>query len=407
VSISYTRSGGAVTLALPDSKVAELIEKSSGMASIDLTAAANATTVNLPKTALAKLADAELGIEIKLPQGSITLEAAAAASAAGQAGGYSVTIALKAVATSSLNELQRKAAGSAPVFDVSILSGSKAITSFDGGLITIALPYALKAREKASGVVVRHIDELGGIEKLSTMYDTRARMAVFATSHLSLYAIAYEETAQGDATARPGAAWQNPFDDVKAGDWFYGDVEYAVANGLLRGTGATTFSPDTPMTRAMLVTVLCRLAAPESGADAARFTDVPPDEWYSDAVAWAAEIGIVSGVGDNMFAPNAEIKRQDLAVLLHRYAQAQLADGGGQLAGDGGELADGGGQLAGDTGALAGYGDAEAVSEYARGALAWAISAGIMRGGDTNSLNPQGFATRAETAAMLHRFLSE
>jgi hypothetical protein len=101
---------------------------------------------------------------------------------------------------------------------------------------------------------------------------------------------------------------------------------------------------------------------------------------------------------------SGKISRRCCIATRRRKRRWQLAGDGGQLAGEGG------GQLAGDAAALSGFGDAEAVEavpEYARGALAWAISAGIMRGGDANSLNPNGFATRAETAAMLHRFLSE
>jgi hypothetical protein len=385
VSVSYTQMGGAVTLTLPDAKVAELIEKSSGTASIDLTSVANATSAELPAAALAKLAEAELAVEIKLPQGSVALEAAAAASAAERSGGGSVSVALKTVALSSLNERQREAVGDAPVFDISVASGSAAIKEFGGGLITIALPYTLKEGETASGVVVWHIDELGNIEKLATMYDTRTKTVIFTTSHLSLYAIAYEEPTESDAP------WQNPFSDVKAGDWFYGDVEYAVMNGLFNGTGATTFSPNARMTRAMLVTVLHRISGnPANGANTTGFADVPAGQWYSEAVAWAAGAGIAAGIGNNQFAPNAEITRQDLAALLYRYAQ----------------LTDDSGQMTEDAGALSGFGDASAASEYARGALAWAVAAGILRGDNANRLNPQGLATRAEAAAMLHRFLA-
>ncbi|MDR0999257.1 MAG: InlB B-repeat-containing protein [Clostridiales bacterium] len=126
VSVEYTRAGDFITLILPENKVNEIIRKSSQTASIDLTSAANATSAELPAAALAKLAEAELAVEIKLPQGSVAFEAAAAASIAERSGG-NVSVSLKAVAPSSLNERQREAAGDAPVFDITVTSGNNAI----------------------------------------------------------------------------------------------------------------------------------------------------------------------------------------------------------------------------------------------------------------------------------------
>ncbi|MDR1299500.1 MAG: S-layer homology domain-containing protein [Oscillospiraceae bacterium] len=179
-----------------------------------------------------------------------------------------------------------------------------------------------------------------------------------------------------------------PFTDVRESDWFYGDVEYAYINGLMTGTSATAFSPNTAMTRAMLVTVLYRLAVGDAalGVPNPGFDDVPPGQWYTDAVAWAHSAGIVSGIGDNRFAPDAEIARQDMAVMLARYAGAMEA-----------ELP--------ATRAAAAFADGGDVAGYAKDAVDALYSAGVVGGKPGNLFDPRGPATRAEVAAMLHRFI--
>ncbi|MDR0906580.1 MAG: S-layer homology domain-containing protein [Oscillospiraceae bacterium] len=178
---------------------------------------------------------------------------------------------------------------------------------------------------------------------------------------------------------------ENPFTDVAESDWFYDDVAFVYANGLFSGTSDTTFSPETAMTRAMLVTVLFRLAAPAKGANTTNFADVPLGEYYSDAVAWAAENGIVEGY-DGKFYPDEPISRQDLAVILLRYAE---------LIGKG------------PVGAWAirlDYADLDEVSDYAASAVMWTTLKGIISGKPDKILDPKAQASRAEVAAMLHRF---
>jgi hypothetical protein len=195
----------------------------------------------------------------------------------------------------------------------------------------------------------------------------------------------------GDANIiNRGDAWQNPFSDLKSGDWFFGDVEYVVTKGYFTGTTPTTFSPQTPMTRGMLVTVLWRLAgSPDERIPAAagggQFTDVAGDAYYYQAVNWSAVKGIVKGVGGGRFAPGNNITRQDLAVILMRYADLMKLD------------------LAA-TRQDASFKDEDKIGEYAKDAIHALYSAGVINGKDDNIADPRGFATRAEVAAMLHRF---
>ena len=176
------------------------------------------------------------------------------------------------------------------------------------------------------------------------------------------------------------------FNDVKKGDWFYDAVNYAVANGLMNGVGGGSFAPNDPMTRSMLVTVLWRYeSSPKEGTNC--FSDVPASQWYTDAVAWAAANGIVGGVGNNKFAPNGNITREQMAAILYRYAQKKGFD-------------------TSKKGNLNAFSDHNKVSSYATDAIAWAVGEGII-GGSDGKLDPQGNATRAQVSTILMRFIEK
>ena len=178
-----------------------------------------------------------------------------------------------------------------------------------------------------------------------------------------------------------------PFPDVTEGDWFYDAVRCAYENSLMGGVGDNLFAPNSQTTRAQLVTILYRLAGePEPGGDSG-FADVETGTWYTDAVAWAAENGIVNGVSDTEFAPGDDITREQLAVILYRYAACQGYDVS--------QRAD-----------LSGFGDASSISGYAQEALSWAHAQGLVLGFEDGSLRPQGTASRAQIAAVLMRFLA-
>ena len=179
------------------------------------------------------------------------------------------------------------------------------------------------------------------------------------------------------------AAQVTDFQDVKPTAWYYQAVDYAAREGLFAGTSETTFSPEVGMTRAMFVTVLGRMAGQNGESRvASRFIDVDPTSWYGPYVEWAAEQQIVRGVGNNRFAPEQQITREQLAVMLMKYARIIHGD------------------TTFSTDALSGFKDAGRVSDYAREAMAWAVSKGIISGAD-GKLMPQGTATRAQAAQML------
>jgi len=249
----------------------------------------------------------------------------------------------------------------------------------------------------------------GELVRMESTYNRTARTVTFTTNHLSLYVAGHDDGTRDEVaediadigiTDRPPGGypnanynpltgsqpWVNPFVDVAEDDWFFEFVRFAHQNNLFSGTSNTTFSPNDPMTRAMMVTVFHRMAGEPNTAGLPNiFTDVTDGIWYDNAVRWAAANGIVSGVGNNRFAPNDIITREQMAVLMFRYAEVMNL-----------ELP----QLR--TGVFA---DDAQISGWARAAVNAIFEAGIANGVGNNNFNPQGQGTRAQVATMLRNFM--
>lgn len=212
-------------------------------------------------------------------------------------------------------------------------------------------------------------------KELTREYD----FATTVTDNFTLYAKWTKED-----IVIPVPEWTNPFTDVKPSDWFYDPVEYAITNGLFYGTSDTIFAPNDTMTRAMLVTVLWRMEGSPAAGETP-FTDVKAGEWYSDAVTWAAESNIVSGIGNGLFAPNTEITREQMAVMLYNYAKHIDVKLPQKRSGT--------------------FMDETLISPWAKEAVAAMYAAEIINGKAQNNFDPQGDATRAEVATMMRNFL--
>ena len=183
----------------------------------------------------------------------------------------------------------------------------------------------------------------------------------------------------------------NPFTDVKESDWFYDDVMFVYKNGLMTGTSATTFSPYSNTTRAQIATIFYRLDGSPEVTGKNSFTDVeysPATTWYYDAVTWVQQSGVMGGYGNDLFGPNDPVTREQLASIFFRYAQYKGYD-------------------VSTTESLDRFTDKGSVSAWAQEAMKWAVGNGIMGGKGNNILDPKGTATRAEIAAMLHRFIEK
>ncbi len=182
---------------------------------------------------------------------------------------------------------------------------------------------------------------------------------------------------------------ENVFSDVSAGAWYADAVKYVTGNELFNGTGKNTFSPNAQMTRAMMVTVLHRMAGkPAASGTQKSFSDIAPGMWYTDAIAWASENGIVNGYSNGTFGVNDSVTREQLAAILYRYA----VNAGIQA------------EVTASSGAADGFADSGKISSYARTAVEWAVEKGLVNGKGNNRLDPAGTATRAELAAILMRF---
>ncbi len=185
------------------------------------------------------------------------------------------------------------------------------------------------------------------------------------------------------------AGWRRtelPFIDVRGDDWFYDDVAYVYENGLMNGTSETTFSPYISTTRGMIVTILYRMEGKPAVFEACPFTDVKAGAYYERAIVWAAENGIVKGYGNGCFGPDDQITREQMAAILYRYAKNRGLD-----------------VSVGENTNILSYDDALDISEYAVPAMQWACGAQIIHGAD-GRLTPGAKATRAQVAAILHRF---
>ena len=203
---------------------------------------------------------------------------------------------------------------------------------------------------------------------------------VYLTKDMTVYAL-------WRADDNPGTG-ANPFTDVSEKNWFYGDVMFVYENGLMLGTSKTLFSPHGTATRGMMATILWRMEGSPAPKGKNSFTDVEAGKWYADAITWAAENGIFAGYGKDKFGPDDPITREQLAAIFYRYADYKGYD----LTVKGNP----------DT-----FKDADKITDYAKTAMGWAVGSGLVKGKSGNLLDPQGTATRAEIAAMLHRFIEK
>lgn len=178
------------------------------------------------------------------------------------------------------------------------------------------------------------------------------------------------------------------FDDLDTSLWYHGDMDYVLSNGLMNGTADKTFAPNENLTRAMLVTILYRNEGKPEISGSAPFEDVAGGAYYADAVDWAYKNGIVKGISETMFAPDNNITREQIAAIMYRYAQYKGYD-----------------TTDGENTNILSYNDFDSISEYAIGAMQYACGSGLIKGRTESTLNPNDNATRAEIAAVLHRFI--
>ena len=384
IHVSVSVSGSTATVSRIDTAQTNNVIGDSvktGMVEIDFTGLGKTIdTVKLPAAPIGEIAAAAqspandvTGLTIKLTTGEIAFDGKALAALYARAGSQ-ITLTVTPARTADLNNWQREAVGNSPVFDLTLRSSSGAITDFRGGYATVSLPYTLTAGQNPSGVVVYYLDSTGNITPCATMYDVRSKAAIFTTGHLSLYFVGYD----------PAAVWVSPFSDVSEGAWYYDAVRYASENGLMGGYGNGLFGPNDNLSRAQFAQILFNREGRPVVNYLLQYGDVASGAWYTEAVRWATSQGIVGGYGNGMFGPNDNITREQLAVMLWRYAGSPAATHKELL-----------------------FNDTDEISGYALEALRWAVENDIISGYGDGRLGPQGFATRAQTAQMLMNFLKK
>lgn len=301
-----------------------------------------------------------------------TLKQLDAASAGGD-------IILRANKVDALRSTEAKAAiGTRPVYDLSLvyLSGGKEtpITSLNGHTISVRLPYTAAKGEQTGNLYAVYVDDAGKVEWITrSSYDASLKAVVFETGHFSVYGVGYKNPAPA-------------FTDIH-NHWAADNILFAASRGLLSGTSDTTFSPGTGMTRGMFVTALGRLAGinPDS-YQTGKFTDVKADAYYAPYVNWAAQNGIMEGATATTFAPDTNINREQMAVIMANYAKKLGYD------------------LPKTLRAVT-FADNAQISSWAKDAVKAMQQAGILAGKANNCFDPKGTATRAEVATVLRRFV--
>lgn len=254
----------------------------------------------------------------------------------------------------------------------------------ENGIVT----YDLEGIEAAVAMLVPRLSKMA-LKYPGTTMTLLANLVVIMSAHFGESCLAWMRSLPDDyMTSKQTVSYVGLFDDVAAEAWYAPAVDYVKYGRLMYGTGSNLFQPDAQMTRAMLAQVLYELeGAPSVKGLSCPFTDVG-GSWYTDAVIWAYNAGVVAGVSATQFAPNEALTREQMVTMLFGYAGREET-------------------LSGSDGALAGYQDQASVSDWAREAMAWAVSSGVISGTSATTLAPQKIGTRAEVATVLMQFCEQ
>ena len=364
----------AITQAQTDAKEQGKIKNGVSVA-LDVTMPKGATslTAALTRNALNNLVSARVNsLEIKGSLLTVTFDKRALTQIQKKSSGsINITIAPK----TKLSKTAKKMIGTRPVYNIAVNdSKNSTVSSFGGGVVTVAIPYTPANDEAVGGIYAVYVDENGNATRIAgSAYDANSGSIIFTTPHFSIYGAGY-------------TAPTTKFSDINK-HWAKESIDYVVGRGLLLGTTKTTFAPDADMTRGGLVTALGKLAGIDTKAyTASSFTDVKADSAYFPYVEWAYKKGVIQGIGNSQFAPNQAVTREQIAVILKNYAKAT-------------------GYTLPITREAATYADAVNIGSTYKDAVKAIQQAGIMMGGSDNKFNPKENATRAEVSSMLWRYI--
>ena len=336
----------------------------------DVKSAGSVTSVelNVPAASFKELADkTNAVVTVSTGVGAVTFNAKAVDAIAGAGSTGDVSISIARLDNASLPDNVKKTVGSHPVYDFTVTSGGKTVSSFGGGTAAVSVPYTLAPGENPNNIVIYFISDSGALVKVKNCkYDPATGTVTFTTSHFSRYAVGYSDVR---------------FTDVSG--WYADYVSFLAARGIMNGQGGGLFKPGAPITRAEFVTVLANMSGDELTVyTASSFSDVKTTDWFFRAAQWACDKGVASGYG-GAFSPNAPVTRQDIAVMLARYAEKVAAF------------------TLPETVAPISFTDRGKIAPYASAAVSTMQRAGVISGKDDGSFAPAAPATRAEAAKMV------
>ena len=373
-----TNSDGVTSATVPSNVMQSLLNKAqaaegngrSAILDIHVAAPSSATSteVTIPGGILAEISNrTDAAVRIDSVPATLTFDAKTTASFSSAAGSNDIKIYVKKVDASSLSGEEQRQVGSHPVYNFSVEAGGSVISSFGGGSATVSIPYQLAEGEDASKIVVYRISDSGELIMVpNCVYDAAIGTVTFTTTHFSNYTVGYSNISFADVSG-----------------WYEDYVYFLAARAIVNGTGNGKFSPDKNITRAQFVTILANLSGDDiSCYKTSSFVDVKPSGWYFKAVQWAYEKGIAAGASGK-FDPNDNITRQDIAVMIARYAK-KVAN-----------------YTLPETNGAVTFTDGSDISSYTSDAVTAVQRAGLISGYSDGSFAPAANATRAQVAKII------
>lgn len=381
IKVTATEKSGSAEVVLTSTQIASALASlkagTSGSRSfVEIQVPVTSATslkATLPAGALKNLSKGGIqGIIFNTSLASISFDGNALKSLAEKTSAQTLTLSAALLQKSTDANVTRLLQAGYPVYSFELTTSGAGITAFGEGSATLSLPYLASDVQQNGSPTVFYIDGSGRLVRQTGVYNTALGSVTFTTDHFSLYAI-------------KGAHSVLSFGDVSESSWNYDGIYYLTDNGLISGTGNGLYKPNATITRAEFTAILHRLSGQGATGTANPFKDVSANSWYASSVAWAYEKGIVSG-SNGSFNPNLPITRQDMAILIHRFAKtAGLALNSNQD--------------------ITVFADDAQISSYARDAVYAVQSAGILSGNDKNNYAPLDNATRGEAASILTRLL--
>ncbi len=378
-----TDTNGKTTASVTESQMKAALAKAKAAAGTSETPAviikvggashASSVGTSIPRASVQALASGSGALTISSPTASVSFDAAALKTIFGAASG-DVTVTASKVDASTLSDVAKQTVSSHPVYQFTVASGGKTISQF-GGTVTASVPYTPVSGEDVDAIVVYYIAADGSLETVTNgRYDAATGTVVFTTDHFSTYAVGYNKVS---------------FTDISDTAWYFDAVTYLAARNITGGTAATTFSPGATLTRGQFITLLLRAYGIEAAANSSdNFADAG-STYYTGYLAAAKSLGITSGVGDNKFAPDSAITRQEMFTLLYHALKAINALPTGT-----------------SNKTLSEFSDASGIASWAKDAMTYFVEAGTISGSG-GKLSPTVTTTRAEMAQVLYNLLTK